>query len=62
MEWGVLAQRSMSPRFIIIARIGLQVPAQVRLAQYDQMVERVTTDRPDQAFGKGGLPKAGLGR
>jgi hypothetical protein len=27
MDWGVLVQRAMSPRFIIIVRVGPQEPA-----------------------------------
>jgi hypothetical protein len=61
MEWGVLAKRSMSPRFIIIARIGLQVPAQVCLAQYDQMVERIHDGSTRSSVRQRRSTKGGLG-
>ena len=36
MEWGILVQRAMNARFIIIRGIPTQDPAQVRLPKYDQ--------------------------
>jgi predicted DNA-binding ribbon-helix-helix protein len=39
----------------------LQHPAQVRLAQYDHVVDAFTTDRPDQSFGECVLPRRACG-
>ena len=35
MEWGILVQRAMNARFIIISGIPAQDPAQMRLPEYD---------------------------
>ena len=51
-EWRIVVQRSVRSDFVVIARIGLQHPAQVRLAEYDYVVDAFTTDRPDQSFGE----------
>src|SRR5262249_9396216 len=48
MEWGILVQRAMNPRFIIIRGIPVQDPAQVRLPKYDHVVETFPSDRTDQ--------------
>jgi hypothetical protein len=45
-EWRIVVQRSVRSDFVVIARIGLQHPAQVRLAEYDYVVDAFTTDRP----------------
>jgi hypothetical protein len=55
-EWRIVVQRSVRSDFVVIARIGLQHPAQVRLAEYDYVVDAFTTDRPDQSFGECVLP------
>src|SRR5262245_30277509 len=39
MEWGILVQRAMNARFIIVRGISTQDPAQVRLPKYDHVVE-----------------------
>ena len=36
VEWGILVQRAMNARFIIIRGIPTQDPAQMRLPKYDQ--------------------------
>ena len=59
-EWRIVVQRSVR-----IARIGLQHPAQVRLAEYDYVVDAFTTDRPDlstNAFCHGEPGAIGLSR
>src|SRR6266699_4542364 len=47
----------MRSRYIIIGGIGAQNPAQVRFAQYDEMVETFPSDRPDQSFRKTVSPR-----
>ena len=56
MEWGILVQRAMNARFIIIRGIPTQDPAQVRLSKYDHVVETFPSDRADQSlpFGQTG--------
>ena len=46
MEWGILVQRAMNARFIIIRGIPAQDPAQVRLPKYDHVVETFPSDLP----------------
>src|SRR5204862_4147887 len=46
MEWGILVQRAVNARFIIIRGIPTQDPAQVRLPKYDHVVETFPADRP----------------
>src|SRR6266403_1488619 len=60
-EWRIFAQRSVRSDFVVMARIGLQHPAQVRLAEYDHVVDAFTTDRPDQSFGECVLPRRAWG-
>jgi hypothetical protein len=50
VEWGILVQRAMNARFIIIRGIPTQDPAQVRLPEYDQVVETFPSDRADQSL------------
>src|SRR5450759_4369846 len=47
---------------IVIASIGTQNPAQMRLAQDDEMIHTLATDRPDQPFSEAILPRRGLCR
>ena len=60
-EWRIFVQRSVRSDFVVIARIGLQHPAQVRLAKYDHVVDAFTTDRPDQSFSECVLPRRAWG-
>jgi len=39
MEWGILIQRAMNARFIIIRGIPTQDPALVRFTKHDHVVE-----------------------
>jgi len=48
MEWGILVQRAMNARPIIIRGIPTQDLAQVRLPKYDHVVETFAADRADQ--------------
>ena len=56
VKWGILVQRAMNARFIIIRGIPTQDPAQVRLSKYDHVVETFPSDRADQSlpFGQTG--------
>src|ERR1035438_9676093 len=45
-------ESSGESRLIVLARIGSQDPAQMCLAQDDEMVHALAPDRPDQPFGK----------
>src|SRR5215475_2061681 len=63
MEWGILVQRAMNARFIIIRSIPTQDPAQVRLPEYDHVVETFSSDRADQPLDVRVLPRrSGSGR
>ena len=42
---------------IIVGGVFAEDPAQVRLAQDDIMVDALATDRSDQPFGEGVLPR-----
>src|SRR3974377_1997420 len=44
---------------VVIASIGSNDPAQMRLTQDDEMVHALAPDRPDQSFGKAILPRRG---
>src|SRR5262245_46562008 len=57
MESGVLVQRAMNARFIIIRGIPTQDPAQVRLPKYDHVVETFPSDRTDQSLDIRVLPR-----
>src|SRR6266481_9813635 len=63
MEWGILVQRAMNARFIIISGILAQDPAQVRLPEHDQVVETFPSDGSDQSLDVRVLPRrSGSGR
>src|SRR5262245_40417078 len=57
MEGGILVQRAMNARFVIIRCIPTQDPAQVRLPKYDQVVETFPSDRTDQSLDIWVLPR-----
>src|SRR5262249_25018460 len=57
MEWGILVQRAMNARFVIIRGILAQDPAQVRLPKHDQVVETFPADRTDQPLDVRVLPR-----
>src|ERR1700682_291120 len=56
MERGVLVQRSMGPRHIIIGGISAWGPAQVRFAKHDHVVETFAADRADESLNVSILP------
>src|ERR1700694_2937113 len=49
----------MCSNVVVIASIGSQDSAQMRLAQDDEMVNTLAPDRSDQPFGKAVLPRRG---
>src|SRR6202051_1036622 len=53
---GVLVQRSMGPRHIIIGGISAEDPAQVRFAKHDHVVETFAADRADESLNVSILP------
>src|SRR5262245_30189812 len=57
MEGGILVQRAMNARFIIIRGIPTQDPAQMRLPKYDHVVETFPSDRADQPLDIRVLPR-----
>ena len=51
----------MCSHIVVIARVSLQGPAQVCLAQGDDMVDTLATDRSDQPFDEAVLPRRAWG-
>ena len=56
MERGVLVQRSMSPRFIIVGSIRAYDAAQVRFPEYDHVVQALPADRANEPLNVSVLP------
>src|SRR6516164_9495100 len=56
-EWRIFVQRAVRSQIVVIAGIGLQNPAEVRLTQGDHMVDALASDRSDQSFGEAVLPR-----
>ena len=56
MKRGVLVQRSMSSRLIIIGGICAEDSAQVRFAEYDHAVQALPADRADEPLNVSVLP------
>src|SRR6266571_5545600 len=50
MERGVLVQRSMGPRLIIVGSIGACDPAQVRFTEHDDVVQALPADRANESL------------
>jgi hypothetical protein len=50
MNRGVLLQRSMCPRFIIIGGVCAEDPAQMRFTDHDHVVEAFPSDRADKSL------------
>jgi len=53
----IFVQRQVSSGAIVIVGIGLQHAAQMRLAENDQMVQALSSDRSYQPFNIGILPR-----
>jgi hypothetical protein len=56
-DWRILVQGPMCSDAVVIAGIGSQNSAQMRLAQDNDMVQALAPDRSDQPFGKAVLPR-----
>ena len=56
MERGVLVQRSMSPRLIIVGSIRAYDSAQVRFPEYDHVVQALPADRANEPLNVSVLP------
>jgi hypothetical protein len=50
MDWGVAVQPQVSPQLVVIGEVGGDKAAEVSLAEHDDMVEALASDRTDQAF------------
>src|SRR4051812_10915543 len=57
MNGSVLAQSSMSPRFIVVDGKLAQDPAQMGLTEHNQVVETFPSDRADQSLRVPILPR-----
>src|SRR3984893_10294709 len=57
MERGVLVQRSMGPRHIIIGRVRSQQMTKMPLAEHDNVVKTFPPDRTDRPFAISVLPR-----
>ena len=53
----ILVQRPMRSNSVVIGRIVFQIPAQMFLAQNNDVVQTFPPDRSDQPFGKAILPR-----
>src|SRR5438128_558163 len=58
----ILAQRQVRARRVVVVHIRHQHVAQVPLAEHNDMVEALPTDRADQALGIAVLPRRAWGR
>ena len=61
MNGSVLAQSSMSPRFIIVGGKLAKDPAQVSLSEHDHVVNTFPSDRADQSLCVRILPRRARG-
>ena len=52
----ILTEGQVRPRLVIVASVRLQNPAQMRLAQDNGVVQKLTPDRSDQPFDDAILP------
>jgi hypothetical protein len=57
MEWGVFVQGQVSPDLIVTRNVRFEDAAQVRLAEHDDMVETLPSERAYHAFGVSILPR-----
>jgi hypothetical protein len=56
MAWRILAQGQMRSQFVVIAGIGRKDPAQVGLAEDDDVIEALPADRANQPLRMSVLP------
>src|SRR5258707_13891552 len=57
MDWGVFVQRQVRPELVVIRDVGCDDAAEMSLAEHDEMVETVPSDRADQPFDVSVLPR-----
>jgi hypothetical protein len=50
MDWDVFVQRQVSPDRVVIRDVGFGDAAEVRLAEHDDMIETLLSDRAHQPF------------
>jgi hypothetical protein len=64
MERGVLVQRSMGPRLIIVGSVDADDPAQVRFTEHDDVVQALPADRANESLNVSVLPgdRGAIGR
>lgn len=53
----ILTQRQVGPEFIVTVGVGLKDPAQMGLAEDDDVIEAFATDRADQPLRMPVLPR-----
>jgi hypothetical protein len=56
MKRGVLVQRSMAPRLIIVGSIGADDLAQVRFTEHNDVVQALPADRANESLNVSVLP------
>ena len=56
MAWQILVQGEMRSEFVVIAGVGRKNPAQMYLAQDDNVIEAFPADRADQLLRMPVLP------
>ena len=61
MERGIFVQRAMNSSFVVIAGVGSHCPAQVCLAQHNDVINALAADRADQPLGEAVLPRRAWG-
>ena len=57
MDWSVFVQRQVSPELVVIRDVGCDDAAEMSLAEHDEMVETLPSDRADQPFDVSVLPR-----
>jgi hypothetical protein len=58
----ILGEREVGPGAVVVLEVPGEDVSQVALAQYEDIVETLSADRPDQAFREGILPRASRSR
>ena len=56
-DGGVLLQRQVSPRMLVVVEVGSEDSAQARLVQHDHVIQTLPTNRADQPLDVGILPR-----
>jgi hypothetical protein len=57
MDWSVFVQRQVSPELVVIRDVGCDDAAEMSLAEHDEMIETLPSDRADQPFDVSVLPR-----